>query len=55
MRRNEANLAGVAVSWRVYRADDTLLWGFRNTYKLANYGDLDSAFAWKVLVSTTHA
>ena len=32
IRQAAANLASVTVSWCIYRADDSLLWDFRNTY-----------------------
>jgi hypothetical protein len=44
-----ANLALAEVQWTVERADGTVLWTFRNTYNLADFGG-----GWKILASTTH-
>lgn len=42
------NLAITRVRWQVYRADDSLLWEWSNSYNLI---DDDG---WKILVATTH-
>jgi hypothetical protein len=44
------NLAHVTVRWQVLRADESVLWDWKNDYELVDYGD-----GWKILVSTTYA
>lgn len=45
-----SNLAVVEAGWQVERVDGSVLWTFRNTYNLGDFGG-----GWRILASTTHA